>query len=118
MKFNSWDELEKEAPFRDGKWDKCKLKEYLVQSCSRAFGTQLEAYFARFRTDGALADLLFDFLLDDYYEGSDCQMGAAYYIGKLDKTLLRERRESLLKAQANEVRWRRPFQTDDYLEWL
>ncbi len=118
MRFNSWEELKKEAPFYNGKWDKDKLQEYLIQSCNKDFSTQIDLYFSQFQKDGDLADLLFDFLLDEDHNGSDCQIGAACYIGKSDKAILKERKERLLKAQANEVIWRRPFQTDDYLEWL
>lgn len=118
MRFNSWEELKEQEPFCDGEWDKCKLEEYLIQSCNRTFELQINQYFAQFQSDGELADLLFDFLLDDYYEETDCQMGAAYYLGKMDTAVLKERKELLLKAQMNEVCWRRPFQTDDYLEWI
>ena len=48
--------------------------------------------------------------------GSDCQIGAAYFISKLDKNILKDRKALLLKTQENEVFWRRPFQTDDYLK--
>jgi len=118
VRFNSWDELKKEAPFYAGAWDKDKLQEYLIQSCNKNFKLRLDLYFAQFRKDGNLADLLLEFLLNDDYEGSDCQMGAAYYIGKLDRAILKERKALVLKAQENEVFWRRPFQTDSYLEWL
>ena len=62
--------------------------------------------------------MLFDFLLNEDYDGSDCQIGAAYYIGRLDKSVLKKRKTLVLRAQTNEVFWRRPFQTDDYLEWI
>jgi len=118
MRFASWEELKEQDPFCDGEWDKCRLAEYLIQSCNRKFKLQIEQYFAKFQGDGALADLLFEFLLDDDYEGSDCQIGAAYYLGKMDKAVLKARRELMLKAQADEMLWRRPFQNDDYLEWI
>lgn len=118
MQFNSWDELKKEAPFCNGVWDKAKLKEYLIQSCNNNFKLQIELYFEQFGKDGNLANLLFDFLLNEDYDGSDCQIGAAHYISKLDRDVLQERKALVLKAQENEVFWRRPFQTDDYLEWI
>ncbi len=62
--------------------------------------------------------MLFEFLLNEDYDGSDCQIGAAYFIRKLDRSVLKERKELVLKAQENEVFWRRPFQTDDYLKWI
>lgn len=118
MRFDSREQLKHEAPFCNGKWDKSKLKEYLIQFCNKNFSLPIELYFAQFRKDGNLADLLFEFLLNDDYEGSDCQIGAAYFIRKLDRSILRERKVLLLKAQENEVFWRRPFQTEDYLEWI
>lgn len=118
MRFDSWSDLSREAPFCGGKWDRDKLKEYLVQSCGQRFRQQIELYFAQFRKDGALADLLFEFLLNEDCDGSDCQIGAAWFIRRLDRDVLRERRALVLKAQENDVFWRRPFQTDDYLGWI
>lgn len=117
MYFKSWDELEKEAPFHNGKWDKDKLQEYLIQSCHKNFARQIDFYFARFRSDGNLADLLFEFLLNEDYDGSDCQIGAACYIRQLDRAVLKERRTLVLKAQESQVAWHRPFHTDEYLNW-
>ena len=118
MRFQSWDDLKNEAPFLGGKWDINKLIEYLIQSCSQKFTVQINAYFSRFQNDGDLADLLFSILLDEDYEGSDCQIGAAYYIAQLEQGILKERKELVLQAQENEVLWRRPFQTDEYLTWI
>ena len=118
MRFNSWNELKREAPFCNGEWDKDKLEEHLIQSCNKNFKLHIDLYFAQFRKDGILANLLFDFLLNEDFDGSDCQIGAAYFISKLDRSVLKERKALVLKAQENEVFWRRPFQTDDYLEWL
>ena len=118
MRFDSWDALKEEAPFCAGAWDQDKLKEYLIQFCNIRFSLHIKLYFAQFRKDGNLADLLFAFLLNDDYDGSDCQIGAAYFISKLDRSVLKERKAWLLKAQESEVSWRRPFQTDNYLEWI
>ena len=118
MRFDSWSDLSRKAPFCGGKWDRDKLKEYLIQSCGQRFRQQIELYFAQFRKDGALADLLFEFLLNEDCDGSDCQIGAAWFIRRLDRDVLRERRALVLKAQENDVFWRRPFQTDDYLSWI
>ena len=65
-----------------------------------------------------LLDLLFDILLDDDYDGSDAQIGAAYYISKLDKSVLKMKKEKLLQAQKNDVFWKRPFSKNDNLKWL
>ena len=118
MRFNSWDELKKETPFCHGEWDKDKLKEYLIQSCSTDFNLKIRLYFAQFREDENLADLLFSFLLDDDYDGSDSQMGAARVISGMDRRLLRKKKDLLLRAQENEVFWKRPFLHDEHLEWL
>lgn len=118
MRFDSWDALKKEAPFCAGAWDQDKLKEYLVQFCDIRFSLPIKLYFAQFRNDRALADLLFTFLLNKDYDGSDSQIGAAYFISKLDRSVLKERKAWLLKAQESEVFWRRPFQTEDYWEWI
>ena len=89
-----------------------------MQSCNRNYKNQLDNFFAQYTSDEMLAELLFGFLLDDNFDGSDCQMGAAYYIARLDRELLRKKKALLLLAQKNEVFWKRPFQDDTYLKWL
>ena len=118
MQFEDWQELKQLCPIIDGTWNEEFLREYLVQSCNRNFSKQIETFFLEYRNDGQLADLLFSFLLNDDYDGSDAQMGAAYFISKLDKQLLKTRKALLLKAQKNEVYWKRPFPQDAHLEWL
>ena len=61
---------------------------------------------------------IFSYLLDDNYDGSDCQMGAAYYIAKLDKEILKSKKDLLLQAQENDVDWKRPFPANEHLEWI
>lgn len=58
------------------------------------------------------------YLLDDNYDGSDCQMGAAYYIAKLDKEILKSKKDLLLQVQENDVDWKRPFPANEHLEWI
>ena len=94
MYFSSPEELSKIVPVCDGIWN----KEYL--------------------NDENLVDLLFEFLLDDDYDGSDSQMGAAWILGKMDKNLLKSKKQLLFKAQSNEVYWKRPFPADEELDWL
>lgn len=119
MYFKNWEELKQRSPVQDGVWNKEALYEYLVQYSDQRFAEPLDAFFDRYRKEEALADLLFDFLLDDYYDGSDSQMGAAHCISRMDRGILKKKRERLLKAQENEVLWKRPFFRDDsYLEWL
>ena len=78
----------------------------------------IDTFMEKYQNDEVLAGLLFDFLLDDYYDGSDSQMGAAKYIARLDREVLKKNRELLLKVQQNEIEWRRPFHNEEYLEWL
>ncbi|MDE7222498.1 MAG: hypothetical protein K2O34_01800 [Acetatifactor sp.] len=108
MHFKDWEELSKLCPLESGIWNKEKLYEYLVQSCYH-LSDHIDAFMEKYQKDEALAGLLFDFLLDDYYDGSDSQMGAAKYIARLDRELLKKNRESLLRAQENEAAWKRPF---------
>lgn len=118
MQFKDWEELKRLCPITNGAWNKEFLYEYLVQSCNQNFSKQIEAFFLKYRNDERLADLLFSFLLDNDYDGSDSQMGAAYFISKMDKQLLKGKKELLLKAQKNEVHWKRPFPHDEHLEWF
>lgn len=118
MRFESWEELKKHRPITGGVWNREVLYEYLVQSCNRAFSGQIEAFFLEYRSDEKLADLLFSFLLDEDCDGSDSQMGAARLIAQMDKQLLKKKRALLLKAQENEVYWKRPFPHTEHLEWL
>lgn len=118
MRYDTWEELWRDCPLRGGVWDREKLQEYLIQRCSTRFTEQIDRFFSGHREDEALADLLFDFLLHDDYDGSDCQMGAAQVIAGLDRDLLRKKRALLLRAQESGVRWKRPFQEGDDLRWL
>lgn len=105
----SWKELEELSPVQDGVWDKKRLYEYLVQSCYVTFQEELNRFFYQYEADRQLAGLLLDFLLDEDYDGSDSQMGAAFYLGRMDRDVLRGERDRLLLAQADEVEWKRPF---------
>lgn len=118
MYYSSTEELKKINPFSNGVWNKEYLCEYLICSCNSRFEKYIDAYFQKYLDNEQLAKLLFSILSDDEYDGSDCQMGVAYYIAKLDKELLRKNKELLLHAQENEIHWKRPFRTDDYLKWL
>ena len=73
---------------------------------------------AKYQNDESLADLLFDFLLNDDYDGSDCQIGAAIYIARMDRDLLQRKKDLLLQAQKNEVHWKWPFRENESLDWL
>jgi len=116
--FSSPEELKKISPICDGVWNKDYLYEYLVCSSNIKFEEFIDRFFQDYLEDEALADLLFSFLLDDDYDGSDCQMGAAYVISKMDRRLLRAKKELLLQAQENEVYAKRPFPHETNLDWL
>ncbi len=116
--FSHWEELEKLSPVQNGRWDKDRLYEYLVQSCCMTFQEELNRFFHQYEQDRQLAGLLLDFLLDEDYDGSDSQMGAAFYLSRMDRAVLREEKDRLLLAQANEVDWKRPFSNACQLSWL
>lgn len=119
MYFSSPEELKNIIPICDGVWNKDFLYEYLVWSCNIRFVAYIDRFFSDYLNDENLADMLFSFLLDDYYDGSDSQMGAARLISKLDRQLLEAKKELLLKAQENEVYRKRPFPPGtENLDWL
>ena len=88
MYYSTWEEWQKACPIADGAWDKERLYEYLVASGYK-FSEQIEAFFMGYRDDEALADLLFSFLLDEDYDGSDSQMGAARVISAIRWSVFR-----------------------------
>ncbi|MDE6252948.1 MAG: hypothetical protein K2M78_09995 [Lachnospiraceae bacterium] len=118
MYFSSLEELKKIISICDGVWNKDYLYEYLVWDSNIEFKEYINSFFQDYLDNEKLADLLFSFLLDDYYDGSDCQMGAARLISRMDKHLLQTKKELLIKAQNNEVDWKRPFSDEEYLDWL
>lgn len=109
MYFRSWEELKKLCPIKNGKWNKEILYEYLVWSCNKNFRDYIDNFFQKYQQDEKLAELLFDFIFNDEFDGSDSQMGAARYIARLDKELLKKNKDLLMMAQENEVKWKRPF---------
>lgn len=40
------------------------------------------------------------------------------FLGNIKMQLLRKKKDLLLKAQANEINWKRPFPHDEHLDWL
>ncbi len=82
------------------------------------FEEYIDRFFDDYLNDENLADMLFSFLLNDDYDGSDSQMGAARIISKMDRQLLQAKKELLLQAQSNEVYWKRPFPDAENLDWL
>ena len=118
MYFHSPEELKEIIPICNGIWNKDYLYEYLVWSCNIRFQEYINHFFDSYLHDENLADMLFSFLLSDDYDGSDCQMGVACLISKMDKQVLQSKKERLLKAQSNEVYWKRPFPDAENLDWL
>lgn len=118
MNYSNWTELKAFIPVKDGTWNQDILYEYLVSSCYREFKQPLDDFFSAYQGDEALAEILFGFLLDEEYDGSESQIGAAFYISRFDKRVLKGKKELLLKAQENPVFWKRPFRDDSYLKWL
>lgn len=118
MYFSSPEELKKIVPISNGVWNKEYLYEYLVWDCNVKFEKYIDEFFQEYLANADLADLLFDFLLDDCYDGSDCQMGAACLLSKMDKELLKSKKDLLLKAQESEVGWKKPFPQNEHLEWI
>ena len=116
--FKNLEELKACCPMESGIWNKEILKGYIIYSCVRGFEQYIDEFMAEYQNDDSLAELLFDFLLNEDYDGSDCQIGAAVYISRMDRELLRRKKELLLRAQKNEVYWKRPFQDDTSLDWL
>lgn len=118
MYFSSPEELKKIVPISDGIWNREYLHEYLIWHANIKFTGYIDRFFGNYLNDETLADMLFSFLLNDDYDGSDSQMGAARILSKMDRQLLRARKELLLQAQSNEVYWKRPFPDIDNLDWL
>lgn len=118
MYFSSPNELMSIPPVSGGAWNKDNLCEYLIWHSNSNFTQYIDDFFDIHLADEELLDFLFSFLLDDYYDGSDCQMGAARIIAKMDRQLLKRKKTLLLQAQENEVYWKRPFPNDEHLDWI
>ena len=116
--FETLEELKACCPIESGIWNQEILKGYMIYKCVSGFEQYIDEFMAEYQSDETLAELLFDFLLNEDYDGSDCQIGAAIYISRMDRELLRRKKELLLQAQKNEVYWKRPFPDDALLDWL
>lgn len=116
--FENLEELKACCPIESGIWNQEVLKGYLIYKFIGGFEQYIDKFMAKYQSDEVLAELLFDFLLNKDYDGSDCQIGAAIYISRMDRELLRRKKELLLQAQKNEVYWKRPFPDDTSLDWL
>lgn len=103
------EELSRMAPYSNGVWNKEHLIEFLIWNCDMRFSPWIREYFTGFTDDINLAELLFDIVLDDDFDGSDARMSAAYFISKLSENILKEKRGLLMKAQHNKVAACRPL---------
>lgn len=112
-------ELKQNIPYSNGEWNHEYLYEYLVyvnynDLCYIPFD-----FFKPHFDDKELARILLqDFLLDDSYDGSESQLGAAVILRMMDKSALIANEELVLLAQQNEVYWKRPLAEDDDRNWL
>lgn len=116
--FKDLEALKACCPIGNGTWNKDILQGYMIYCCVEGFQQYIDEFMAKYQNDESLADLLFDFLLNDDYDGSDCQIGAAIYIAGMDRELLRRKKGLLLQVQKNEVFWKRPFRENESLDWL
>lgn len=111
--------LRQNVPYCNGEWNHKYLYEYLVAVNDYGFEYFILDYFKAYSDDKELARILLqDFLLDDYYDGSDSQMGAAFILRQMDKSALAANKELVLLTQQNDVFWKRPVAEDDDLSWL
>nr|MDE5619996.1 hypothetical protein [Ruminococcus sp.] len=69
----------------------------------------IDEYFSRYTNNENLLKMLFDFLFDSNYDSSDCQIASAYYITRMDKTLLEKYSDLLSEAGKNPVDAKNPL---------
>ena len=113
---NKEKELRVNVPCVDGVWNKEYLHEYLVYLNYGGINEYIEEFFCQYLQSEMLCKLLLDFLLDDYYDGSEALIGAVLVLCKMDKSVIVKYKDSVLSAQKNEVEWKRPFK--EPLDWL
>lgn len=112
-------ELRQNIPYCNEEWNRKYLYEYLVQVNYDGLDSIVLDFFKSHYDDIELARILLqEFLLDDNYDGSDSQMGAAYVLRQMDRTVLSANKELVILALQNEVSWKRPCAEDDDLSWL
>ena len=112
-------ELRQNIPYCNGEWNHKYLYEYLVQVNYNGLDSIVLDFFKSHLDDKELARILLqEFLLDDGYDGSDSQMGAAYVLRQMDRTAFAANKDLVVLAMQNEVSWKRPCAEDDDLSWL
>lgn len=110
--------LELNVPFSNDEWNIQYLYEYLVEV---NYGTNNIAlkFFNKHLANAELAGILIkEFLLNEDYDGSESQLGAAVILRRMDRNALKANKELVLLAQKNEVEWKRPCDENDNLDWL
>ena len=112
--------LAKNIPYLNDKWIIQYLYEYLVEVNVHDGEENIALnFFEHHLRDNQLAFILLsEFLLNEDYDGSDSQLGAAVILRKMDRSTLKANRELVLMVQKNEVYWKRPCNENDDLKWL
>lgn len=112
-------ELKQKIPYSNGEWNHKYLYEYLVEVNYNDLCYIPFDFFKPHFDDKELARILLqDFLLDDSYDGSESQLGAAVILRMMDRSALIANKDLVLLAQQNEVYWKRPLAEDDDRSWL
>ncbi|MDE6781148.1 MAG: hypothetical protein K2J40_06800 [Ruminococcus sp.] len=101
--------LKENPPYTADGWNKENLYNYLVYSCCLDTQAYIDKYFENYTGSEDLLKMLFDFLLDDNYDGSDSQISAAYYTAHMDSRLLEKYSNLLAEAGKNPVAARNPL---------
>ena len=113
------EKLLRNIPLINNEWIIPFLYEYLVEvNYDHERENIALKFFEQHLSDIQLAKILLEeFLLNDSYDGSESQLGAAVIL-KMDKSALVANKDLVLEAQKNEVFWKRPCDENDDLSWL
>ncbi len=114
------EKLLRNIPLINNEWIIPFLYEYLVEvNYDHERENIALKFFDQHLSDIQLAKILLEeFLLNDSYDGSESQLGAAVILRKMDKSALVANKDLVLEAQKNEVFWKRPCDENDDLSWL
>ena len=114
------EKLLRNIPLINNEWIILFLYEYLVEvNYDHERENIALKFFEQHLSDIQLAKILLEeFLLNDSYDGSESQLGAAVILRKMDKSALVANKDLVLEAQKNEVFWKRPCDENDDLSWL
>lgn len=114
------EKLLRNIPLINNEWIIPFLYEYLVEvNYDHERENIALKFFEQHLSDIQLEKILLEeFLLNDSYDGSESQLGAAVILRKMDKSALVANKDLVLEAQKNEVFWKRPCDENDDLSWL